>query len=121
MKVLGIRYCLEMPFDSEGRHATGREILTYSSANTLAWVNEYEDWEDTINLPNTETEDEYFERYCEHEGISLEGRWEDEEDLGLDDDIISEELPDEDIEIPEEVDEDFERWFFGEEEGGEGA
>ena len=117
MKVLAIRYCLEMPFDSEDRHATGREILTYAPAGNLAWENEYEDW-DTVNLPNTETEEQYFERYCEHEGISLEGRWEDEDNLGLDDDIVVEELLDEDIET-EEADEDLERWFFGEEEGGE--
>ena len=107
MKVLAIRYCLEMPFDSESRHATGREILTYAPAGNLAWENEYEDW-DTVNLPNTETEEQYFERYCDWKGIDLEGRWEDEEDLGLDDDIET-----------EEVDEDLERWFFGEEKGGE--
>lgn len=117
MKVLGIRYCLEMPFDSEGRHATGREILTYAPAGNLAWEAEYEDWEDTINLPNTESEDEYFQRYCDWKGIDLEGRW--EENLGLDDDIMSDELPDEDIETEELPDEDLERWFFGEEKGGE--
>jgi len=105
MKVLAIRFCLEMPFDSEGRHATGREILTYAPAGNLAWENEYEDWA-TVDMPNTETEDEYFQRYCDWKGIDLEGRW--EEDLGLDNDIETEEL-----------DEDLERWFFG--EGGEDA
>lgn len=108
MKVLAIRNCLEMPFDCEGRHATGREILTYAPAGNLAWENEYEDW-DTVDMPTTETEEQYFERYCDWKGIDLEGRWEEEEDLGLDDDIETEELPDEDLE----------RWFFGEEEGGE--
>lgn len=78
--VLGIRRLIgPMPFDRDGFHATGREVLMPSLAfeGQNSWYYEYEDW-DTVDMPTTESEDEYFERYCEHEGISLEGRWEEE-------------------------------------------
>lgn len=53
-----IRNCITMPFDKDGRHATGREYLGTSAAGTVCWCTEYEG-DETESLPTTETEDEY--------------------------------------------------------------
>jgi len=57
-----IRYCLKMPFDKDGKHATGREYLGTAAAGNPCWIDEYEG-DPTCDLPTTETEDEWKERY----------------------------------------------------------
>lgn len=48
-----IRNAEHMAFDSQGRHATGREVLGYSAAGTITWLTEYVG-DDTEDLPLTE-------------------------------------------------------------------
>lgn len=62
--VFGVRYIVgNMPFDANGVHATGREVLMPSLAfkGQNAWYAEYEDW-DTVDLDVTETDEEYEAR-----------------------------------------------------------
>jgi len=67
-----IRYIIgDMPFDRDGVHATGREVLRESPAGTLVWYPEYED-DDTWDDPVTESDEEYDKRYSEE----LERQWE---------------------------------------------
>lgn len=42
-----------MPFDSNGRHATGREVWAKAAAGNWTWTVEYEG-DDTEDLPETE-------------------------------------------------------------------
>lgn len=63
-EVFGIRRIVgDMPFDRDGIHATGREILQYSHVygEEKQWYTEYEDW-DTTELDTTESEEEYEAR-----------------------------------------------------------
>jgi len=69
-----------MPFDRHEDgvgfvHATGREVLTINPWGDPVWVNEYEDWA-TVDLPETETEEEY-ERRCLEAELA---QWDDAED-----------------------------------------
>ena len=42
-----------MPFDHDGVHATGREVLTRVGDGSFTWLPEYED-DDTVDLPETD-------------------------------------------------------------------
>ena len=56
-----------MPFDSNGRHATGREYLDWNAAGTrMVWHDEYEG-DATEDLPETESEADYSRRYYEYQ------------------------------------------------------
>lgn len=46
-----------MPFDSFGRHATGREVWRQSAAGTWGWADEFEG-DPTEDLPETEEPEE---------------------------------------------------------------
>ena len=54
----------EMPFDQNGRHATGREVWDQAAAGNWCWLPEFEG-DDTEDLPVTETAHEHLERYIE--------------------------------------------------------
>ena len=43
----------DMPFDRDGYHATGREVLTRVGDGSFVWLPEYEDGE-TVDLPETD-------------------------------------------------------------------
>ena len=43
----------DMPFDSNGRHATGREVWQQAAAGNWCWMPEFEG-DDTEDLPETE-------------------------------------------------------------------
>ena len=68
----------DMPFDREGRHATGRERTVWNDyAQGYVWEPEYEG-DDTIDLPNTETEEKYQARYMEYEEEQKEQIYQDD-------------------------------------------
>lgn len=55
-KQMKIRELRNIPFDKNGRHATGREVLWETSSGSI-WVDEYEG-DDTVDLPTTEPWDD---------------------------------------------------------------
>ena len=60
-----IRYIIGgMPYDSNGRHATGREVWSQAAAGNWCWMPEYEG-DDTVDLPETETQREYDARWLD--------------------------------------------------------
>lgn len=96
--VFGIRRLIgPMPFDRDGFHATGREVLMPSLAfeGQNSWYYEYEDW-DTVELDTTETDEEYEAR-CEeyYYGYDREG----------------DDWPDDEVWPNDEEEEDWEYWL----------
>lgn len=49
-----IRYASRMGFDKDGVHATGREVYREILPDFWGWVDEYENDNDTIDLPVTD-------------------------------------------------------------------
>ena len=52
----------EMPFDRDGFHATGREVLQELPNGKHAWFAEFED-DSTVDMPITESPDDEAERW----------------------------------------------------------
>ena len=52
--MIRIKYSDRIAFDRNGVHATGREVYREILPDFWVWVDEYEDDDDTIDLPVTE-------------------------------------------------------------------
>lgn len=51
----------DMPFDRDGKHATGRKIWGQAAAGNWVWLPEFEG-DDTVNLPTTESAEDFRKR-----------------------------------------------------------